>query len=1330
MVRDSLRQYVPLLGQELLATVSQGDASPRVRTMGAALLAVDISGYTFLTQRAADEGLAAVERLNLALSEFFSRLIDLVLDARGDVVAFAGDAIFAIFPVECGGLPGASRRAAQCAIDANLISLELEEGWAAPDGAGCRITVAAGDTWVAMLASDSGRRLFLAAGSTYEHVAAVHGRQRPGTIAVDASVVRTLGAEATIERRGEINLLVALLPAGGHADRGRQPAPTVSDDLLSSCLPAAIAARLESGHGGWLAEVRHVHALFFSPHVSDDALRDAGALAKLSNLAQQELAKVEGELLQVRADENGFVLIAVFGIPGCTYGDDLMRTLSAARTIRSAWRSVGVDMAAGLACGQALCALYGNARRRDYVIMGRAMNIAARLMQQRGGVLAETEMARKAGPGFSWTARPALRLKGFPGEFGVSAMGDKAPANGAPLPQAVARPPTRLVGRQHERRRIDELLAVAPSRNQEPLRVLMIEGEAGIGKTMLAHHAFDRARDQGLVALVAGGQRIESRTPYFAWRSLLLQLLAAGHSATTEANLVGAAERLLSPEAELQPFLSLLGDIVPLGLPDDAVAAQMDPSARATMLSRLVVRLLRTAGPATIVILMEDAHWLDSASWSVLVQAMQQVDAIRLFMTYRPGLDDWPEEARQFVDRHRAGAISLFGLSTDETAEVVRGRATGGRATPEAVQDICRRSGGNPFFAEELALSLDETSASSQVDVAQGLPVTVSGTVLSRVDRLSPRLQQLLKVASVLGAVAPLDAVLSLGSEAGGVPLEASEFNEIEHRLVADRDVEEGNPVLRFRHAITQEAIYSVLTPSQRVELHRRAALWYEHRHAEHLSPVLPLLAHHFRAANEPGKAMLYLVRAGEQALQAHANVEAREFLQGALSLEDSSEAGILERVRRRRLLAEALLKLSKLKECRRLLLDALAVGDRPAPKSTLRLCLQIAAALPRHLSPARDPRSDRESRRQEGATLAAQLHQLRAEVAYFEHDMLALLHSTFEGLKAARFSGPSREQAITHGTAAIVLGLLRLSRLSREHLEAAVRVAVDIGHEPTYAYVHHLASVCSSAIGDWHESERTIEVAAEGYRRTGDLYRWQTTRMILAYQALHLGDLNRIDRHLAEIDQRQLFPTGPLQLRAWFRTVQLARANELAMNQRSSPAEKPAQSLVDEVLALAAQADPSQALLCHGFAAMASLLRGNQEVALEQAEAGLQILRRHRTTTYYSLFGIVSIGDTFLLLSEDDPNRWQALRPGVMRLVMVLREFRLMVPIARPAELLLRAHSDRLDSRASRALVRAEQAAQCAARLGMTGLVAKAEGLVRRWAPDMGRHGRSEGRA
>jgi hypothetical protein len=220
-----------------------------------------------------------------------------------------------------------------------------------------------------------------------------------------------------------------------------------------------------------------------------------------------------------------------------------------------------------------------------------------------------------------------------------------------------------------------------------------------------------------------------------------------------------------------------------------------------------------------------------------------------------------------------------------------------------------------------------------------------------------------------------------------------------------------------------------------------------------------------------------------------------------------------------------------------------------------------------------------------------------------------------------------------------------------------------------------------------------------------GDQYRWQSTRMILAYQALHRGEFKQIETYLEEADERSIFPGGPLQLRTWFRTVQLAGANAGAI----ADAVLPTHSLVREVQALGDIGDPSQALLCRGFAADALLLHRELTEAQHQADLGLEILQRHQPTTYFSLFGIVSIVSTFISLAELGTGNSRVLHERGRLALAGLKRFGLMVPIAGPCVLLQQGRICLLKGDATGASRRLRRARGRAAELGMKGVEAAA---------------------
>jgi class 3 adenylate cyclase len=1222
-------RYLPVLVRHALATTWAGRSGLHLTSFEGAVVLVDVSGYTSLTQLAVSAGADVLERFKGALNEFFCRVIDLVYQDGGDVVTFEGDAILALFPVAQSSLASVVPRAARCALAASQLQLEIADLELGADlkAASCRTTVACGNMWLTAFGRSGRRRHILATGSAIDRLGASQGRALPGTVSVTPDAATFLGSEATFLHEHESPAAARALVALRTHKSSEPLLPVVSDAASSellACLPGAISERIAMQQSEWLAEIRFVCPVFISLAAMRDHLVAEERVTETVLTIEDILIRFGGELLQVRANDSGTVVVGMFGTPGATHEDDALRATLAACEVRDVVDTTPFQLAVGVSSGTALCGVYGNQRRQDYGVIGDVMNLAARLMQRREGVLSDHATAQLAGSALAWSNAGSAVLKGFgqPVKLARLEGSRQQPTAGGTAPSASS--PARLIGRVHEQARIDACLrAHLAGNSSEEARTLLIEGEAGMGKSMLARFALKRAHEIGLPALPVTASRIERLTPYYVWRALLPRLLVPDDPAAPPARLTKVILGLLDRAPRLLDFVPLLRDVLAIDIAPSELTRQMEPSARATMSAHLLVHLLETCSTGPLLIVFEDAHWIDSASWSAIVRATRR--ALRFLFVFTMRTDS-PEafaaETADFLQRHRFRGLHLDGLSDTETGAVVSARLGAREVAPNVSRFLREQSAGNPFFAEELALVLHERghlhlSAAGCVTAAAlhrhgsfGLPNTVRATILERIDRLSAHQQLLLKIASVIGVLSPMNVLSHIFTMQAHAEFLTSDLEAIQLRHLADVEERDGEPVLCFRHAITQESAYSMLPPSQKRALHRSVALWYERAYANHPEPWLPLLAHHFREADERPKALHYLGRAGEQALQAHANGEAVQFLDAALTLERGLAAPPPECAQRRRMLAEAHLKLSELAKCRKHLLEALALVGQPLPHGTARMLVDLVHALLRTritTAPAAD-----------GSLLTAQLHQMRAEVAYFEHDTLALLHGTFAGLRDALKCAPSRELASAHGTAAIIFGLLRLHHLSKHHAAAAIEVAAASGNAPTAAYVQHLKCVCASAIGDWNEAERTVQLAAEGYRRVGDQYRWQTTRMILAYQALHRGEFKQIKSYLDEADESSMFPGGPLQLRTWFRTVQLAHLNVEAV----ASATLPPKTMIQEVQALGDVGDPSQALLCRGFAADALLLHREFAEARQQADLGLEILQRHRPTTYFSLFG------------------------------------------------------------------------------------------------------------
>jgi len=237
----------------------------------------------------------------------------------------------------------------------------------------------------------------------------------------------------------------------------------------------------------------------------------------------------------------------------------------------------------------------------------------------------------------------------------------------------------------------------------------------------------------------------------------------------------------------------------------------------------------------------------------------------------------------------------------------------GGGVELEALKRlIIKRTEGNPFFIEEMVQALFDEGAlvrNGAVKVARSLsqlrlPPTVQGILASRIDRLSAEQKELLQTLAVIGRESPLGLIRKVASKAEPqlermlADLRAAEFIYEQPALTDAEYI--------FKHALTQEVAYNSLLIGRRKLLHERAGHALESMFAEQLDDHLAQLAHHYSRSDNVSKAVEYLGRAGQQALQRSAHADAIGSLTAALDLlQKLSDSA--ERIQRELLLQLAL---------------------------------------------------------------------------------------------------------------------------------------------------------------------------------------------------------------------------------------------------------------------------------------------------------------------------------------------------------------------------------------------------------------------------------------
>jgi predicted ATPase len=304
-------------------------------------------------------------------------------------------------------------------------------------------------------------------------------------------------------------------------------------------------------------------------------------------------------------------------------------------------------------------------------------------------------------------ARSRLRFQDLPA---ISVKGKTEPV-------AVYRPvePVRkpdglgtMLGRGAERAALAERLRALKEHSSG---LVVIEGEAGIGKSRLLADLLERANARGVRSLTGAGDAIEKTTPYHAWRPIFIDLFdLAGIDDVEERRRHVLARLQADPEmARLAP---LLNSVLPVDLPDNELTAQLTGEVRADNTRALLVQLLqsRVATPAgraaPLLIVLDDAHWLDSGSWALARYVVVRVRPLLLVLATRPLVEPLPDDYRRLRRDPAAQYLRLEPLSPQDIFALVCDRL-GVRRLPEAVTALIQeRAQGNPFFSEELAYAL------------------------------------------------------------------------------------------------------------------------------------------------------------------------------------------------------------------------------------------------------------------------------------------------------------------------------------------------------------------------------------------------------------------------------------------------------------------------------------------------------------------------------------------------------------------------------------------------------------------------------------------------
>ena len=705
--------------------------SSRYQVVDGTLLFLDISGFTPLTERLARRGKAGAEELTDHLNVVFGGLIGLAANHGGDVLKFGGDALFILLTGD-----GHEARGAAAAWDLQIGMARFKRLRTSVGTIPLQASSGLASGPVYLFRAGSVFDELIVAGPTVTTCLQLEKVAEATEVLVDPVAVAAFGDEhcTVAPDRG---LLLTSRPDAG-------PPPASHEALLADPLRGLPSILHDELAHSELGEHRQAVVSFVQFKGVDEMLDADGpspvstALDALMAAVQEACERHGVTFICTDADLAAGKVMLTAGAP-VAHEDDADRMLLAVCEIVA--HEGPLTLRAGVNAGRVFAVHIGAPSRRTYSTMGDTTNLAARVMGKspNGRVLGTRAVLHRARGHFETQAVDPFKVKGKSMLIDAEVViGPDATATAQVAADAgdLAVPP----GRDRE---AAALAAATRTALAGGVSVVELCGAPGIGKSRLLAHGIAVARDAGLRTVRLEGTAYGAHTPYAAARTPLRELLGVA-----DGDAAAVTDALTRAAAGLEDWLGLLGPVVGVDLPLSTRAARLDPEAAARRRRFVGARLLARLLDKPTLVVVEDSHWLDTATSELLetTLASGELRACAIVCGRRP-------DPGGFVAAEELHPVRIdLAPISDEAARavIVAVIAAGGGLTPDAVPALVERAAGNPLLLRELAAAV---SAGGDL---RALPDTIEGLLAASIDRLAPTDRTILRRLAVLGVSSDL----------------------------------------------------------------------------------------------------------------------------------------------------------------------------------------------------------------------------------------------------------------------------------------------------------------------------------------------------------------------------------------------------------------------------------------------------------------------------------------------------------------------------------------------------------------------------------------------
>ncbi|MBP5591592.1 tetratricopeptide repeat protein [bacterium] len=838
-------------------------------SVDASVMFVDISGFTNMTRKLMSRGSDGAETLSVFMNTIFNPLIEAVYNQNGFILNFAGDAFTAVFKGDNGS------RAITAAFTIHRFFTENPSLY--HRGEAFKISAKAGISigkfnWIAAKGEENLRH-FLFFGDVVDEAAEAEHHCQANDICINDKVFSILKADCVTHIKEGAYFVDELLAPAEVTPAATKP----KIEELEIFIPRTVIEQEIPG------EFREVVSLFISYKIS----KEMSEIEKMLEYLASYVQKYGGYISGFDFGDKGATLLALFGAP-VSYEDNLERAIDCVAEIR---KNCDTELRSGITQGVVYAGFVGSPKRAAYTALGDNVNLSARIMM-------------KTPYGFDWIAgKAAEKAKSV---FALESKGEFA-FKGIDIPIEVfeiqghlkveedASFSTVFTGRAEELKTLSE--TCSKCRENKKLYAATIYGEAGIGKSRLIYEIRKKSNDFRVFTLKTDTILRQSMNMF---TNFFHTLFNQNENASSDENLAAFEKVWNAFSAEIankkeafeaaKPYIEALSGIIREG----SVYKMLDAKNRYENTMYAVCDFfVAIAETRPLMLVMDDMLTVDSDSVAIIRALVKALDEYPVVIYILSRLNDdgtKPEILTSGGDRFRE--IVIDKMQKSEIPMLVK-NILGEKGNKELNDFVFSRTDGNPFFIEQLVLFMKDKKyiqntgkhyalTSNKTEVPSG----VNSLLVSRLDRLSLHLKDLVFRASVMGNNIDLLVLNDIAQEQDkqNIP---NLLKEGVDELVWN---EASTLLYSFRHALLRDAAYSMQLKARLKEIHKKVANAIEKNYKDE-EKFFSTLAFHYEKAEDTDKETFYLRKAAAYAKSQYHNQEAEKMYEKLLGvLKDDAE--------------------------------------------------------------------------------------------------------------------------------------------------------------------------------------------------------------------------------------------------------------------------------------------------------------------------------------------------------------------------------------------------------------------------------------------------------